>query len=209
MGAGLVLIWAAVGGSLMRRYRLALADFPRRFESRWRLAFIVTGAVLASIEEAVACAMTNLRSVFGDPTGTAFITASGNYLDLVFRHSVIVIIPMLAVWAWLLSRYRFTPGRTYLLFGAQGALAEVVFTGMPVVLMTVWLHVYGLMIWLPALAFSPAAERSGRRRDPGVMANLLALIAPLIGGFLFTAAFLAVTKAVSPHPDSHFPPPIE
>ena len=159
MGFGLILCWVVAGGLAQRRWRATLSDWLSRSDRHWRVAFVGAGVVLASIEEAVACLMTNLRSVFEDPTCTAFITASGNYLDLIFRHSVVVIVPMLIAWAWLLTRYRFTPLRVFVLFGAQGASAEVVWAGMTPVLFPVWLYVYGLMIWLPALAFQDSAER--------------------------------------------------
>lgn len=210
MGFGLIVLWVIVGGSLMRRHQAALARFMVGYDRRWRTAFLVFSTLLACIEEAIACLMTNLGGVFGDPTGTAYITASGNYLDLVFRHSVVVIVPMLAAWVWLFGRFRFSATRAFLLFGGQGALAEIIFTGMAPALFPVWLYVYGLMIWLPAQAFGPAAERSNRRREPRVAGHLLALMLPLLVGFVSTALYLTITGGLfGPHPPSHFPPPIE
>ena len=39
------------------------------------------------------------------------------------------IAPMFMVWAWLLARYRFSPGSVFLLFGINGVLAEFLIGG--------------------------------------------------------------------------------
>ena len=39
----------------------------------------------------------------------AHITASTNYFTVVCFHSVVVFVPMFIAWAWMLSRWRFSP----------------------------------------------------------------------------------------------------
>lgn len=206
MGFFHILLWVVIGGWLMRQYPQALITFMRRYEGWPKTAFVFFGIILASLEEASACLMSNLGGVFGDPTGKVYITASTSYFDLIFLHSVIVIVPLLVVWAWRLQRYSFTSSRFFVLFGGQGALAEVVFAGMQPALFPTWLLVYALMVWLPYQAFAPAFDRAGLRERPGVVDQVMSLVLAQVGCFVWTLAFLGVSHGVFGHPLSHFAP---
>jgi hypothetical protein len=60
---------------------------------------------------------------------------------------------MFVVWAWLLSRYRFSPSSVFLLFGMNGVLAELLIGGPALLMAPFWIFIYGLMIFLPAYSF--------------------------------------------------------
>ncbi|MBX3170119.1 MAG: hypothetical protein KF760_22125 [Candidatus Eremiobacteraeota bacterium] len=205
MGFFHILLWVVVGGLAMRKWRQPLIALMRRYEGRPKSAFIAFSVLLACIEEALACLMTNLGRLFGDPTGQVYITASANYLDLAFLHSVIVIVPQVAIWSWILERYRFTSSRLFVLFGVQGGLAEIAFAGMQPALFPTWLLVYALMTWLPYQAFEPALERARIRKNPGFLIQILSLVLVQAGCILFSLAFLAISYGLFGHPLSHFP----
>jgi hypothetical protein len=123
--------------------------------------FVLFATLLALLEEVVTTTLTNLAPVFG--SAQAFITASRNYLEVVIWHSVIVIAPMFVVWAWLLARFRFSPGSVFLLFGINGVLAELLIGGPALLMAPFWIFVYGLMIFLPAYGFPISAEAPAPR----------------------------------------------
>ena len=204
MGFLLILLWVVIGGGLMRRYQQPVIQFMRRYERKPKTAFVIFAIILACIEEAIACLGTNLHGPFGDPTGQTYITASANYFDLIFFHSVIVILPLLIVWSWILARYSFSTGGFFIIFGVQGALAEVAFAGMQPALFPTWLLVYGLMVWLPYKAFAPALDGARVRKTPGLVVHVAALILAQLGGVIFTVAFLCISHLIFKHPLSHF-----
>src|ERR1035441_4969022 len=47
--------------------------------------------------------------------------------------------PMFVVWAWLLARFRFSPGSVFLLFGINGVLAELLIGGPALVMAPFWI----------------------------------------------------------------------
>ena len=177
MALGLILFWIVIGGSLMYRYRAALANFVRSIPIDWRVKFVLFATLLALLEEAITVTMTNLAPLFGAEVGKAFITASANYLHTVLFHSVIVFIPMFITWAFLLHRYDFHASSVFLLFGLTGSLAEMSMQPSNV-LGGFWFFVYGLMVFLPALSVPPAEER--RARQPKVRHHFLAVALPLL-----------------------------
>jgi hypothetical protein len=167
MGAGLVLVWVVSGGALQLLLRGRLAAFLRNNRTDPRIQFVVLATALALLEEAVTTTLTNLAPLFGVPYGSAYITASGNYLDVVCLHSVVVFVPMFAAWALLLQRYDFRPAEVFLLFGLTGLCAEFSFGGAQALAeFGLWIFVYGLMVYLPAHAFRPGR---GAHRPPGWM----------------------------------------
>ena len=177
MALGLVIIWIVGGGTIALLARRAAQRWLQRFARHWRLTFVLGATALALLEEAVTTSMTNLAPLWGVPISKAHITASGNYLDVVLLHSVIVFVPMFVVWSWLLARYDFAPSAVFVLFGITGCLAEAgTFGPQNLAQMGFWVYVYGLMVWLPAYAAPP--ERGARR--PGVVATLLAIILPIV-----------------------------
>ncbi|MFO1467046.1 MAG: hypothetical protein U1F35_11535 [Steroidobacteraceae bacterium] len=205
MGVFLIVTWVLAGGLLMRRYQGRITTLMRRWGRKPKTAFVTFSLLLACVEEGIACVATNLSGAFGDPTGSAYITASGNFFDLIFFHSVIVIVPLLIVWSWLLERYDFTVPRFFILFGVQGALSEIAFAGMSPALFPMWLLVYGLMIWLPYQALAPAFDRARVRIKPGFLVHVTSLLLAQAGSFAFTLAFIGVSHGLLRHPLSHFP----
>jgi hypothetical protein len=162
MGTGLVIAWVAVGGSVQRLLLSPLRSFVQAVRIDARVKFVALAAGLALAEEAVTTTLTNLAPLFGVPYGSAYITASGNYFDVVCLHSVVVFVPMFIGWAFLLQRYAFSPNAVFLLFGLTGLSAEAMFGGTQALLeFGLWIFVYGLMVYLPAHAFP--AERGARK----------------------------------------------
>jgi hypothetical protein len=198
MGTGLILLWVALGGSLMFAFRNRIREVVLGLRGDWRVKFVLFATLLALLEEAVTVSMTNLAPVFGAPVGAAYITASANYLDVVTLHSVVVFIPMFIAWAFLLSRWEFSPAQVFLLFGLTGTLAEVSFGGAgQFAQIAMWTFVYGLMVFLPAY-FIPA-ERGAR---PVRWWHFpLAVVLPIV----FSIPVAVVVGTLHPIP-IHFPP---
>ncbi len=152
MAWGLIFLWVGVGGCLMYKFRATVRQYVLRLPFPWPVTFVVFATILALLEEAIAVAMTNLAPVFGVPLGTAFITASTNYFEVIFFHSVIVFIPLFIAWTWILSRYRFSPFAVFLIFGLVGIVGESTIAGPvnAIIGFAQWIFVYGLMVYLPA-----------------------------------------------------------
>jgi hypothetical protein len=151
MGVALILIWCVLGGTLMLRFRDRFVAWATRIPLGWRTLFVLLCIAFAMLEEAVTTSLTNLAPLFGGVTDAARITASRNYLEVVFLNSVIAFIPMFVCWGWLLSRYNFRPAEVLLLFGLNGTLAETLSFGPQNLLQVgMWVWVYGLMAYLPA-----------------------------------------------------------
>ena len=198
MGSGLVLLWIALGGTLMYRARDRVRSFALRLRLDWRVSFVLMATLLALLEEAVTTGMTNLAPLFGVPIGAAYITASANYLDVVCLHSVVVFVPMFAAWAFLLQRVEFRPSVVFLLFGLTGTLAEAGLSGAQAFAeIAMWVFVYGLMVYLPA--YCVPTERGAR--PPRWWHYPLAVLLP----FVFAIPVAAVVGALHPVP-IHFPP---
>ena len=198
MGAGLILLWVALGGTLMYVFRDRIRRHRAGLRGDWRVKFVLFATLLALLEEAVTVSMTNLAPLFGVPVGAAYITASANYLDVVALHSVVVFIPMFIAWAFLLSRWDFSPAQVFLLFGLTGTLAEVSFGGAgQFAQIAMWTFVYGLMVFLPAYCIP--AERGARPLRWWHFP--LAVVLPIV----FTIPVAVVVGTLHPIP-IHFPP---
>jgi hypothetical protein len=198
MGAGLILLWVALGGSLMYAFRNRIREVVLGMRGDWQIKFVLFATLLALLEEAVTVSMTNLAPLFGVPVGAAFITASANYLDVVALHSVVVFIPMFIAWAFILSRWDFSPAIVFLLFGFTGTLAEVSFGGAgQFAQIAMWTFVYGLMVFLPAYCIP--SESSARH--PRWWHYPLAVVIPIA----FSIPVAAVIGSLHPIP-IHFPP---
>jgi hypothetical protein len=198
MGTGLMVLWMVLGGTLMWKFREPIRDRVLKISLPWAVKFVLFCTILALIEEAITVSMTNLAPFFGVSTGAAYITASANYFDVVVFHSVVVFIPMFVVWAFLLSRWDFSPASVFLLFGITGFFSESIFAGtfnLPSA--PFWIFVYGLMIWLPAYSLPPREKA----KPPRWWIYPVAILSPYL---------LAVPVALivsSLHPVSiHFPP---
>lgn len=159
----------------------------------WRVQFVALCTALALLEEGVTTTLTNLAPLLGDPSRKAAITASRNYLEVVALHSVVVFVPMFVAWAWLLARWDFAPFSVFLLFGLTGLLCESVAFG-PQNLLSAgfWVIVYGLIVYIPALAV-PVRMRA---HTPVVKHYALALLLPL-GAAMVASLLLLGAKAVA------------
>ncbi len=189
MGASLAFVWNLLGGSVMFLLRNSARNLVRKSPLSPRPTFILFATALALAEEAVTTTLTNLAPMFGHPQ--AFITASRNYFEVVLWHSVIVIVPMFVVWAWLLANYQFRPAPVVLLFGGNGVLAELILGGPALLMAPFWIFVYGLMIFLPAYGF--------RREHEAPPPRWYHYPAAVAGCLLASAATAAVVNLLSPH----------
>lgn len=184
---GLVLIWIVGAGTLMYRRRHAWGARLARSPLGPRTTFVLSATALALLEEVVTTAMSNAAPLFGVEHGSVMITASLNYFDVILRNSVIVFVPMFVAWAWQLGRYEFRPAQVFLLFGVTGALAETMSSGPQQLLgIGMWTFVYGLMVFVPAFAFSDAPERRPvrLRHLPLAVASPIASAVPVAIGVL-------------------------
>jgi len=189
MAASLALVWNVIGGLIMYLARKPARELVSKSALGRGATLVLFATLLALLEEAVTTTLTNLAPVFGNAQG--FITASRNYLEVVVWHSVIVIAPMFAVWAWLLARIRFSPGSVFLLFGINGVLAELLIGGAALFMAPFWIFVYGLMIFLPAYCFPTGAATPAPRwyHYPAAIGACL----------LASAAVALVVNLLSPH----------
>lgn len=197
---GLDLLWIGGAGLITYFWRDAIRE--RVFN--WRLnaaaQFLLMATTMALIEEMVTTLMTNCAPLFGVGIGEAYITASTNYLDVITFHSIIVIVPQLAAWSWMITRYAFRPFDVFVLYGLTGFLAEAVFAGqLSVIGLAQWILVYGLMVYLPAYCM-PALPN---RRRVVWWHYIAAVFLPIL-----TAVPVAITRLhlFPKHPNSHFPP---
>lgn len=151
MAIGLIVCWVFIGGFLMYRFRDRIRNFVLKLPGHWKMKFILFVTLLALIEEAIAVLMTNLAPFFGVQKGEAFITASTNYFDVVFFHSVIIFIPLFIATASLLAQYQFSAFSMFIIFGIVGTVCEALYAGNVTMILAAyqWIFVYGLMVYLP------------------------------------------------------------
>jgi hypothetical protein len=156
MAYAIYIVWCILLGGLMYLLKDVVKAVGGFFKLPWQLKFFLGFVSLALLEEAFTVSMTNLAPLFGAKLGEAFITASADYLDVVLYHSVILFIPIIAAFTWILRKYRFSPNQLFLFFGLIGTGMETLYGGFTSALeFSFWIPVYGLMIWLPAYAFAP------------------------------------------------------
>ena len=200
---GVIIFWVLICGAVMYRFRKAIQGVVLKIRLQWQIKFVVFATLLALLEEAIATAMTNLAPLFGVKIGEAYITASTNFLDVVFFHSVIAFVGAFVFWALVLKRYDFSPFATFLIFGISGILAEVSFGGLyHFAEFGLWIFVYGLMVFLPAYTIPPATDRGARR--PKLYHYVLMIFLPA----LLVPLFTWIPKVIDPvHPQpTHFLP---
>jgi hypothetical protein len=155
MGFGLVLIWCLGFGLVSYFGRDRFKRLFNAVQLPWWLKFTAGAIGLAMLEEAVTTGLTNAAPLLGSDLGTAMITASTNYWEVVFLNSVWpVFVPWILTWTFLLSRYDFPPNHVFLLFGLLGTFAETTF-GPGALISGFWFFVYGLMVYLPVYALPP------------------------------------------------------
>jgi hypothetical protein len=98
MGIGLIMVWCVLGGLIMYRFRDSFAAWANRIPLGWRTRFVLLCIAFAMLEEAVTTSLTNMAPLLGGVSSAARITASKNYLVVVFQHSVIAFIPLFLCW---------------------------------------------------------------------------------------------------------------
>lgn len=148
MADGLILFWIVIGGSLTPTLRKRLVPRLAAIPLDWRVRSALLCTPTALIEEVITTTMTNLAPLLGTTPEEAHITASTNYFKVVCFHSVVVFVPMLVAWAWMLSRWDFSPLKMLLLFGITGSMAEASINPTSRI-GGFWVFVYGLMVYLP------------------------------------------------------------
>jgi hypothetical protein len=203
MTLGLVIFWTVSAGLFMYFFREPIRRFVLSIPLQWQVKFVLFCILLAMLEEAITTRMTNLAPFFGVAYGEAYITASGDYWDVVLFHSVIVFVPMFIAWAWLLSRYRFSPSAAFLCFGLTGVLAESVSFGLHnLINLGFWVFVYGLMIYLPVYCLPEKRNAI----EPRWWHYPLAVLFPILVAVIFIIGMGIVKSALGmpPHPDIHF-----
>jgi hypothetical protein len=89
MVIGLILIWCVLGGSVMVLLRDRFICWMSYIPFGWRTRFVLLCIAFALLEEAVTTSLANLDPLLGGLTDAARITASKNYFEVVFLHSVI------------------------------------------------------------------------------------------------------------------------
>lgn len=154
MGFGLIAIWCVLGGTVMYLGRDLFVRWARSIPMGWKVRFVLFSTLLALLEEAVTTSLTNAAPLFGAASEAAKITVSTHYFEVIST-SVVAFIPWFICWAWLLGRYDFKPAEVMLLFGLTGAFAEATLDSAigieDLAGAGMWVYVYGLMVYLPAL----------------------------------------------------------
>lgn len=164
MAWGVITIWIFMCGGFMYRFRNKIKNTVQATQIHWQIKFVFLMTLLALLEEAITTLMTNLAPLFGVGIGEAYITASTNFFDVVFFHSVIVFIGPIIFWSLALKKYDFSPFAAFLIFGISGIFAEVTFGGPQHSLeFAFWIFVYGLMMYIPAYSLPPASVRGAKR----------------------------------------------
>lgn len=192
---GLVLLWIGLSGGLFYVFRDKIRQRVLNWSMNWRVRFVLMATFLALWEEAITVSMTNLAPVLGVPIGTAYITASANYFDVVLLHSVVVFVPMFIAWAWLLGKYDFSPVQVLILFGITGTLAESLSFGLQnFINLGMWIFVYGLMVYLPAYCLPPRDKLEKPQWNHFLMAVFLPILAAIP-----VAVFIGILHPVAIH----------
>lgn len=190
MGLSLIVVWCVFGGLLMHLNRERFVRWARSLPLDWKVRFVLLSIGFALLEEAVTTTLTNAAPLFGAVSDAARITVSTNYLEVI-SHSVLAFIPWILCWAWMLGRYDFRPLEVMLLFGLTGTIAEATLDSQLVLAdiagVGMWVYVYGLMVYLPALTVPKERQVVPARWYHVPLAILLPLIfiIPLIFGLAY------------------------
>ncbi|MBB3210573.1 hypothetical protein FHS27_006420 [Rhodopirellula rubra] len=197
---GVNLLWIGVFGIISLYLRDHVREIGQRLGGKRLTIFFTSVTALALIEEAITTAMTNCAPLFGAEIGEVYITASANYLDVVFYHSVVVFLPQFALLGWLLRKYAISPFAVFVCYGLTGFVNEALFAGPNPLLLPQWILIYGLLVFLPAHLFSTDKDRKPMRWYffPAVVLLPILASVPMVGLLLFVIA--------PGHPSIHFPP---
>lgn len=202
MAGGLVIGWVGIVGGLTCWQRNRIRGWVLTLPGRWPIKFVLFATWMAMIEEAIAVGMTNLAPFFGVPIGQAYITASANYWDVIFHHSVIVFLSWFAGWAILLGRLDFSPSAVFVMSGLLGWLGEIfAFGTQQIGGFAMWMLIYGLMTYLPAYCLPSAEQRHAKpARFWHYPLAFFLLILMNVGWVLL------IQQVLPPHPPIHFAP---
>ncbi|MEN9226615.1 MAG: hypothetical protein Q6M54_14215 [Thermostichus sp. DRC_bins_24] len=192
------LLWIGGCGVLSLFARNPIYRAIQRIPLPSSVTFFGFVTLLALVEEAVATLMTNCAPLFGVQVGEVYITASADYLDVVLFHSVVAFLGQFATWAWMLSRYAFSPFSVFLLYGLTGFINETLFVGIQPLTLAQWILIYGLMIYLPAYCYPKMPRRVVRWWH-----YPLAVVLPIVGSM--PVVVLMVFVIAPGHPSIHFP----
>ncbi len=191
---GLIILWVIICGGLMYKFRDKIRGVVLRIKLPWQLKFFIFVTLLSMLEEVITTFMTNLAPVFGQKIGQVYITASTNFFDVIFFHSVINFLGAFLFWSLALKRYDFKAFSVFLIFGITGVFAEMSYGGAQHILeFGTWIFVYGLMIFLPAYCIPTAEERGAKK--PKFYHYILMVFLPA----LFTPIFAWIPKVFDPH----------
>ncbi len=195
MALTMIVVWIVIGGWVQRKILAQYYEWFTKVREHPVRFFALFATALACLEELVTVTLTNLAPLYGVPFGTAYITASGNYFDVIFLHSVIAFVPMFVVLGFILKKYAISPFGALILWGIVGTLAEVMFGG-PQALLNAgsWIFVYGLMVYLPAHVFV-----NMERKKP------LFLLYPIFILMIIISSLATIwIPAMLDHPSIHF-----
>jgi hypothetical protein len=199
MGLSLIAIWCVLGGTVMFIGRRAFVRWVSSISLGWKVRFVLFSTLLALMEEAVTTSLTNAAPLFGAVSSAARITVSTDYFEVIST-SVVAFIPWFICWAWLLGRYDFKPAEVMLLVGLTGTIAEATLDSVlginDLVGMGMWVYVYGLMVYLPALTVPNDRDARPARWYLIPMAVFLPLVfvIPFVAYLVFASARGVVTR---------------
>lgn len=193
LAVGLFFLWGICCSFGMFKLRDRIKLFYEKREYSIILVVSFGGILLALVEEAIATLMTNLAPFFGFSTSEVFITASPNYIEVVTRHSVIVFVPWIIVWGFILARYSIHPNDVFILFGITGLLAEsFTFGFQDLIQFGFWIVIYGLMIYVPAyIVYSPKSRKGIMKRYYPLLI-ILPFVALLVWAGIFSLVLLVL-----------------
>ncbi|KKQ83314.1 MAG: hypothetical protein UT07_C0006G0022 [Parcubacteria group bacterium GW2011_GWB1_38_8] len=147
----LILFWIVVCGYLMHFYRDNFSRFFNNIKLKFLLKFVLFSSIFVLVEEGIA---TGINYYFYLNTGVSALTASTNYFEVIFKHSLVALVPLFIVFGLYLKKYKPSPEKAFLIFGIVGVFAETTVGGLLSLLQAgMWIFVYGLMIYLPYYSF--------------------------------------------------------
>ena len=173
----LIFVWVIILGIIQYVLR-DMVKYLVNMSNDWKLKFFSLVLFMMLIKETIAVIITNQVSLFGGEYSKAFITVHSNYF-IVMLFSVIVFIPMIIAWIYLLSKYDFKHYEAFLLFGLTGVIVEILINPFAATA-GLWIFIYGLFIWLATYCLP---ERNLPR--PGYNTYIIAVFLPVIASIPF------------------------
>ena len=180
----LFIIWWIIWWFFQFALKNIIKKIVHMTPEKWKMKFFVMCVLLVSIEEFIAVIMTNNAENFWWEVGKAYITASSNYFEVIFLHSIIVFLPMFYSWVVLLKKYSFSASQALFFFGVSWIIWEIFMN--PIALISwFWIFIYWLMIALPVYCLP---KRDVKK--PWFFAYIQALVLPTL--FSLPAVWIAL-----------------